>query len=155
MSRRRRRAAYTAAAAAAMSEGPVGFSTRVASVPRMVRDTLSGQYPGLTRSRLLLMAAALLYILAPVDLVPEALLTVPGLLDDAAIGAWLVATLLGATTTYHAWEVTGSPAGPADPDGPADPRDPATRAHGAPGASGVPHAARGDHRVVPGEVVSP
>jgi uncharacterized membrane protein YkvA (DUF1232 family) len=149
MSRRRRRAAYTAAAAAAMSEGPVGFSTRVASVPRMVRDTLSGQYPGLTRSRLLLMAAALLYILAPVDLAPEALLTVPGLLDDAAIGAWLVATLLGATTTYHAWEVTGSLAGPADP------RDPATRAHGAPGASGVPHAARGDHRVVPGEVVSP
>jgi uncharacterized membrane protein YkvA (DUF1232 family) len=152
MSRRRRRAAYTAAAAAAMSEGPVGLSTRVASVPRMVRDTLSGQYPGLTRSRLLLMAAALLYILAPVDLVPEALLTVPGLLDDAAIGAWLVATLLGATTTYHAWEVTGSLA---DLAGPADPRDPATRAHGAPGASGVPHAARGDHRVVPGEVVSP
>lgn len=104
MSRRRRTAAYTAAAAAAMSEGPTGFGARVASIPRLLRDTFNGSYDGLTRGRLGLMLLALLYILSPIDLVPEALLTIPGLADDAAVGAWLVAAVMGATTAYRAWE---------------------------------------------------
>lgn len=108
MSRRRRTAAYTAAAAAAMSDGPVGFGQRVASVPGLIRDTLSGRYDGLGKGRLALMVVAVLYILSPVDLVPEALLTIPGLLDDAAIGAWLVAALIGATTGYRAWADSGA-----------------------------------------------
>jgi uncharacterized membrane protein YkvA (DUF1232 family) len=92
-----------------MSEGPTGFGTRVASIPRLLRDTLNGRYDGLTRGRLGLMLLALLYILSPVDLMPEALLAIPGLADDAAIGAWLVASLLGATTAYHAWESGQTP----------------------------------------------
>jgi uncharacterized membrane protein YkvA (DUF1232 family) len=104
MSRRRRKAAYTAAAAAAMSEGPTGFGARVASIPRLLRDTFNGRYDGLTRGRLALMLAALVYILSPIDLVPEALLTIPGLADDAAVAAWLVAAVMGATTAYRAWE---------------------------------------------------
>lgn len=104
MSRRRRKAAYTAAAAAAMSDGPLGFGQRVASVPGLIRDTLSGRYDGLGKGRLALMLLALLYIVSPIDVLPEALLTIPGLLDDAAIGAWLVAALFGATTAYRAWD---------------------------------------------------
>ena len=103
MSRRRRKAAYTAAAAAAMSEGPLGFGQRVASLPGLVRDTLSGRYDGLTKGRLAMIAVALLYIVSPIDVLPEGLLTIPGLLDDAAVVAWLVATLMGATTAYRAW----------------------------------------------------
>lgn len=103
MSRRRRTAAYTAAAAAAMSDGPVGFTQRIAMIPRLARDTLSGRYDGMSKGRLALMAAALLYILLPFDLAPEALLSIPGLLDDAAIAAWLVAALVGATTAYRSW----------------------------------------------------
>ena len=72
MSRRRRQAAYTAAAAAAMSDGPVGFGSRVASIPRLVRDTLNGSYDGLSRNQLLMMAAALLYIVSPIDFLPRA-----------------------------------------------------------------------------------
>ena len=115
MSRRRRTAAYTAAAAAAMSEGPTGFGSRVATIPRLLRDTLNGRYDGLTRGRLALMLLALLYILSPIDLLPEALLTIPGLADDAAIGAWLVAAALGATTAYRAWESGQAPSPAADP----------------------------------------
>lgn len=114
MSRRRRTAAYTAAAAAAMSEGPTGFGSRVASIPRLLRDTANGRYQGLTRGRLALMALALVYILSPVDLMPEALLAIPGLADDAAVGAWLVAAVLGATTAYRAWE-SGQAAPATDP----------------------------------------
>jgi uncharacterized membrane protein YkvA (DUF1232 family) len=42
--------------------------------------------------------------MSPVDLLPEAFLTLPGLADDAAVAAWLVASLLGATTAYRVWE---------------------------------------------------
>lgn len=100
----RRRAAAAAAAAAAAQEGPVGIAQRVGAVPRLVRDVLTGRYPGLGRGRLLLMLGAVLYIVSPVDLVPEALLTIPGLADDAAVATWLVATALGATGAYVAWE---------------------------------------------------
>ncbi len=104
MSRHRRNAAYTAAAAAAMSEGPLSFGQRVTSLPGLVRDTLAGRYEGLGRGRLAMMVLALIYIVSPIDLVPEALLTVPGLMDDAAVAAWLIATLIGATTAYRAWD---------------------------------------------------
>jgi len=99
-----RKAAAAAAAAAAMQDGPTGFMARVGSIPRMVRDVLKGDYDGLGRGRLLLMLAAVLYIVSPVDLLPEAILTIPGLADDAAVAAWLVASLLGATSAYRLWE---------------------------------------------------
>ena len=109
MSRRRRKAAYTAAAAAAMSEGPMGFGTRVASIPRLVRDTMSGRYNGLSKGHLLMMVVALLYVVSPIDLVPEALLTIPGLADDAAVAAWLIGSLIAATSAYRTWETTSVP----------------------------------------------
>ena len=86
-----------------MSEGPLSFGQRVASLPGLVRDTVSGRYDGLGRGRLAMIGVALVYIIAPIDLVPEALLTIPGLMDDAAVAAWLIATLMGATTAYRAW----------------------------------------------------
>ena len=119
MSRRRRTAAMSAAAAAAMSEGPWGLGQRVASVPALVRDTFSGRYDGLGRGRLALIVVALLYIVSPVDLVPEAFLTIPGLVDDAALAGWVIATFLGATTAYRAWA-----AGALEPHAPTPPTAP-------------------------------
>jgi uncharacterized membrane protein YkvA (DUF1232 family) len=98
------KAAAAAAAAAAMSDGPTGFMARVGSIPRMVRDVLRGDFDGLSRGRLLMIVLAVLYIVSPVDLLPEAILTIPGLADDAAVAAWLVASLLGATSAYRLWE---------------------------------------------------
>jgi uncharacterized membrane protein YkvA (DUF1232 family) len=119
MSRRRRTAAMSAAAAAAMSEGPLGFGQRMASLPALVRDTLSGRYDGFGRGRLALVVVALLYIVSPVDVVPEALLTIPGLLDDAAVAAWVIATLMGAATAYRVWA-----GGAIDEQAPATPAEP-------------------------------
>jgi uncharacterized membrane protein YkvA (DUF1232 family) len=109
-----RKAAAAAATAAAMSDGPSGFLTRLASIPRLVRDVLSGRYNGLSRRRLLLMLLGVVYVVSPVDLLPEALLTIPGLADDAAVATWLVASALGATTAYRIWENGRA----ADADGP-------------------------------------
>jgi uncharacterized membrane protein YkvA (DUF1232 family) len=105
MSRRRRKAAMATAAAAAMQEGPVELGSRFAALPGMVRDTLSGAYPGLSKQRLAMMLAALLYLVSPIDLVPEALLLIPGMLDDIAVAGWLVAATMGATTAYRSWRV--------------------------------------------------
>jgi uncharacterized membrane protein YkvA (DUF1232 family) len=116
-----------------MSEGPTSFGQRVTSVPGLVRDTLNGRYDGLGKGRLAMMAVALVYIVSPIDILPEALLTIPGLMDDAAVAAWLIATLMGATTAYRA--SVGAPAG---------------ESMGASTAADPPSAAR----VVPGEVVT-
>jgi uncharacterized membrane protein YkvA (DUF1232 family) len=114
MTSKRRRAAYTAAAAAAAADGPFGFAERVASIPRLVRDVTFGRYDGLSRRRLLLMVLAVFYVMSPVDLLPEAFLLVPGLLDDVAVGGWLVAATFGATNAYRAWE-NGRPSTSPDP----------------------------------------
>lgn len=104
MASNRKKAAYAAAAAAAASDGPIGFAQRVGSIPRMVRDVLSGRFDGIGRGRLLVMVLAVVYIVSPIDLLPEAVLTIPGLIDDAGIAAWLIAALFGATTAYRHWE---------------------------------------------------
>jgi uncharacterized membrane protein YkvA (DUF1232 family) len=109
-----RKAAAAAATAAAMADGPTGFLARIASIPRLVRDVVRGDYDGVSRGRLLLMVLALLYIVSPVDLLPEAILTIPGLADDAAVAAWLIASVLGATSAYRMWE-DGHVAAPDDP----------------------------------------
>ncbi len=97
----RRTAAY---AAAVVSDGPVRFTARLAALPRLVRDVLRGRWDGVSRGRLALMAVAVVYVVSPVDLLPEAILTIPGLADDAMVVGWLVTALLGATTAYLARE---------------------------------------------------
>jgi uncharacterized membrane protein YkvA (DUF1232 family) len=100
----RRKAAYTAAASAAASDGPSGFVARLASIPRMARDVLVGRYDGLSRGRLMLMVLAVVYIVSPIDLLPEAFLPMVGLADDAMVAGWLVAALVAATSAYGHWE---------------------------------------------------
>lgn len=104
MATTRQKAAYAAAAAAVAAEGPISFGARIASIPRLVRDVLGNRYFGLSKGRLGLMALAVLYVISPVDLIPEAVFPIIGLADDAAVAAWLVAALFGATTAYRAWE---------------------------------------------------
>jgi uncharacterized membrane protein YkvA (DUF1232 family) len=111
----RRKAAYAAVAAAAVQEGPTGFGARVAAVPRLVRYVITGRYPGMSRGRLVALVLAGLYVISPVDLLPEAFLTLPGLVDDAAVGAWLIASVLGATTAYRSWEAAQAATAHAEP----------------------------------------
>jgi len=124
MSKNSRRAAFASAAASAGTEGPSGLMARISALPRLVRDVLAGRFIEVSRGRLLLMALAVLYIVSPIDLVPEALLTIPGMVDDVAVAGWLVSAVLGATAAYLAWE------------------------------GGTPSTVSDDPRVVPGEVIT-
>lgn len=99
-----RRTALTAATVNAMqTHGNYGFLSRVGAIPRMLRDTLRGDYPGLGKGQLFLMLMATLYLVSPIDLLPEAILTLPGMVDDLAIAVWLMAAALGSADEYLAY----------------------------------------------------
>jgi uncharacterized membrane protein YkvA (DUF1232 family) len=104
-------AALVHALRASTRPGEPGLGTRLRAVPRWAAATLSGAYPGTTRGRLTALAAAALYVLSPVDLLPEAVLPLVGLADDAVVVAWLAAQLLGETDGFLRWERSGSGSG--------------------------------------------
>ncbi len=88
----------------ALTPGTPGLLERVSAVPRMVAATLRGQYAGMSRVRLLALFGALLYVVSPIDLVPEGLLAVIGLADDAVLIAWMAAALVSDTENFLHWE---------------------------------------------------
>lgn len=89
---------------AATRPGAPGLGERLSAVPRMVRAAMRGEYAGLTRGRLLGMLGALIYVVSPVDLVPEGLFTVFGLADDAMLVTWLASALVNDTEAFLSWE---------------------------------------------------
>ncbi|MDQ6716401.1 MAG: DUF1232 domain-containing protein [Actinomycetota bacterium] len=92
-------------------DGP-GLLERSRAVPRLVRATLRGEYGGASASHLALLGGAVLYILSPLDLVPEAFFSVFGLGDDALVAAWLAAALVNDTGAFIAWERGRRESGP-------------------------------------------
>ena len=91
----RRRLVVLRAARAAWkgSRGPEGGPVRrLRALPALLRDAWRGTYPELTRSRTLVWLVALVYLVSPVDLIPE-VLPLLGITDDLGVGAWLLSTL--------------------------------------------------------------
>jgi uncharacterized membrane protein YkvA (DUF1232 family) len=115
MSIRRRKAAYAAAAAAAAADGPTGFLARIASIPRLARDVLTGRYDGMSRGRLMLLALAALYLVSPIDLASLTFVPLVGILDDTVIAAWVITALVAATSAYAAWLGAPTPFEAPDP----------------------------------------
>jgi uncharacterized membrane protein YkvA (DUF1232 family) len=106
----RRKAAFTALMAALRSSrGGPSIMARLGAVPRMVVATLRGEYDG--GRQLAMMAAAVAYIVSPIDLVPEAFLFVIGLADDAFVATWLAGSVLAETERFLAWERERGPVG--------------------------------------------
>lgn len=138
---------FGSALRAATRPGSAGVGQRLIAVPRMIRATLRGEYAGLTGGALAGMLAALAYVLSPVDLVPEAVLPLLGVADDAMVVGWLAAALVAATEEFLAWE-RGRPGGMPSRGWPSDatatPQD----------AGSTPWAAGGDTRTVRSFVVS-
>ncbi|HEX2316444.1 MAG TPA: YkvA family protein [Thermomonospora sp.] len=79
--------------------GAPGLWTRARAVPAMVRDTLRGDYQGLGYGRLALLAFALVYLLSPLDAIPEFLPFI-GVADDLGVALWVLATLVSAAGDY-------------------------------------------------------
>ena len=100
----KRTAAFTALARALTSgaRGGPSLGKRMAALPRMIRASAKGEYDG--GLRVALMTAATIYIVSPIDVVPEAFLWLFGLADDALMATWLAGTILAETERFLTWE---------------------------------------------------
>jgi uncharacterized membrane protein YkvA (DUF1232 family) len=114
---RTRTFAYVGVVARAMRlatrPGGPSLGQRASALPRMTRAVASGEYTQVSKGRLALIAAGLGYVVSPVDLLPEAVLGVLGLADDAMVLSWVTSALIEETEKFLAWEhATGrAPAG--------------------------------------------
>jgi uncharacterized protein DUF1232 len=97
----RRRMAWTALLRV-FKPGTPGLGRRLAAIPRMIGATMRGEYDG--GGRLALMGLSAAYIISPIDAMPEAIFLVFGLLDDAAVAAYLAGALLDETERFLEWE---------------------------------------------------
>lgn len=84
--------------------GTPGVGTRLAALPRLVWATIRGQYAGTSRARLIGIALALLYVVSPIDLLPEMVLPLFGLGDDAVVISWIAVSLINETESFLGWE---------------------------------------------------
>lgn len=108
----------------AMQPGSPGIEERLSALPRLVRATLSGEYAGTSKGHLALVGAGVLYVVSPLDLVPEGLFSVLGVADDAVVLSWVVASLVNDTETFLAWERAQAGTGRSPSDRPsAGPQD--------------------------------
>ncbi|MFR9802510.1 YkvA family protein [Pseudonocardia sp. RS010] len=107
-----RRAAYLTLARVIVQSrkpGTPSLGDRARALPRMVGGALSGRSGVLGRGRLGLLILAVAYLVSPVDLVPEALTAVFGLVDDGVVAVWLGGALLVETQRFLEWERAGRP----------------------------------------------
>jgi uncharacterized membrane protein YkvA (DUF1232 family) len=84
------------------SRGGPSLGRRLGALPRMIRASMRGDYDG--GARLAAMALAAVYVVSPVDLVPEALLFAVGLVDDFVVVTWLAGAVLSETERFLRWE---------------------------------------------------
>ena len=84
--------------------GTPGIGSRLASLPRLFRATIRGEYLGTSRLRLVFIVVAFLYLISPIDLVPVVFLPLIGLGGDALIMSWIAASLIHETESFLRWE---------------------------------------------------
>ncbi len=102
MPARLRRRNALIAFARAFKPGSPGVGRRLAALPRMIKATIKGEYDG--GLRLALMVLASLYIISPLDALPEMFFLVFGLIDDAFVVTWLTGMILSETERFLEWE---------------------------------------------------
>ena len=82
------------------STGRHSLAQRLGAIVPMLRDALSGRWAGAPRLRLIASLAGLVYVVSPIDVLPEILLGPFGLGDDVAIIALCVASLMSASEAW-------------------------------------------------------
>ncbi len=94
------RGATTVASAVRASNGRHPLTQRLRAVIPMLRDTVTGRWPGAPRGRILAGVLGIAYVVSPVDVLPELLLGPFGIADDLALAAMAVAALLSSAEDY-------------------------------------------------------
>lgn len=79
------------------------FGSKFQAAFRMAKLTLSGEYTGIPKGQLLMELGALVYLISPIDLIPDAL-PFFGFVDDAALMLWLVRNIADQVDKFEVWE---------------------------------------------------
>src|SRR4051812_34692204 len=83
---------------------PIGtVFERARALPRLLRAARKEGYPGLPKGRMALWGFAVLYLVSPIDVLPE-FLPIIGVTDDAGVAVWLLTSVSAATGLYLRWE---------------------------------------------------
>jgi uncharacterized membrane protein YkvA (DUF1232 family) len=81
---------------------------------RMVRSYISGEYREIETSTIISGFAVLLYVLSPIDLVPD-FIPVLGFLDDLSLVSWFLGKFQTEITHYREWENRTAQLAPSEP----------------------------------------
>lgn len=79
------------------------LTSQVKGLIRLVKHYRDGTYRHVSKKSMMLIVAALIYFVSPIDAVPDFLVGV-GLLDDAAVLAFLYKTIKMEIDHYMEWE---------------------------------------------------
>lgn len=80
--------------------GRISLVDRLKATPSMLKDVLTGRWRGISRGRALASILALVYVVSPMDFIPEMFLGPFGLGDDLALAAFGVASLFNASEKW-------------------------------------------------------
>lgn len=87
-----------------MSKGKLKeVASNLGSLIDYVRDSASGKYQGYSIGNLTIAVAALIYVVSPIDFIPD-LIPALGFVDDAMIVIWAVKRLYGELQAYRRWK---------------------------------------------------
>jgi uncharacterized membrane protein YkvA (DUF1232 family) len=83
--------------------GTPGLLARMRAIPRMIGAVMRGEYDGMGKGKLALMGLGVVYMISPIDVIPDFLMLI-GVVDDFGVFLWLFASLLGESGRYVDWE---------------------------------------------------
>jgi uncharacterized membrane protein YkvA (DUF1232 family) len=95
-----------AAAAALLGRNPLALRrvrAEAGALVRMAREALAGRYRTLPKRALVACLAAVVYLVNPLDLVPDALPAL-GWIDDGAVIAWVLSQIRRDVEAFLVWE---------------------------------------------------
>ncbi|WP_239022779.1 YkvA family protein [Pontibacter mangrovi] len=75
----------------------------MATFIRLVRSYIRGDYRDVSRKSLLIGVGVLLYLVTPLDIIPD-FIPVVGLMDDISLMAWFVDAFSKEINKYREWE---------------------------------------------------
>lgn len=70
---------------------------------RLLKASMSGAYTGLSTRKLVAIVAVMLYLISPLDVIPD-FIPVVGYVDDAAVIAWLLKNIAEELKDFRSWE---------------------------------------------------